>query len=152
SAMRRSRADRTPALAPVRRSQQRLASRPAAALDQSVSISVVVVRQLLSPPNGTRRADPDRALDDMNVAVRTAAVIDEAGNVAADARIDDRAVRQLEAPDVSAPDVAALALEALLVGNLLAGVMNDALVLRNRLCRVDAPPLDFRTPLLDHHL
>ena len=56
--------------------------------------------------------------------------------------VDDRPVRQLEAPDVPAPDVPPLALQALLVGDLLAGVVDDALVLRDGLRRVDAPAVD----------
>ena len=58
-------------------------------------------------------------------------MVDEPGDVAADPRVDDGAVGQLEAPDVAVLDVAPLALEALLVGDLLAGVVDDACVLRN---------------------
>src|SRR5882724_8891323 len=71
-----------------------------------------------------RRANPDDALLDVDVAVRVARVVDEARHVAADAGIDRRAVRQLEAPDVPAPDVPQLALETLRVGDLLARVVN----------------------------
>ena len=77
-------------------------------------------------------------------------MVDEARVVAADAGVDDGPVRQLEAPDVAAPDVSLLAPEAFLVRDLLAGVVDDAFVSRNPLRRVDAPPMDLRSPLLDH--
>src|SRR5947209_4291288 len=98
-------------------SDERLTARAAPALDERVAIRVVVVRQLLAAADRARRADPDASVLDVDVAVRLAGVIDEARDVAADARIDHRAVRQLEAPDVPALDVAPLAAQALLVGN-----------------------------------
>src|SRR5207248_456292 len=90
------------------------------------------------------------AVDDVDIAVRAARMVDEPRVVAANGGVDYRPVGQLEAPDVAALDVAPLPLEALLIGDLLAGVVNDARVLRNLLCRVDAPPMDLRTPLVNH--
>src|SRR5207253_651018 len=99
-----------------------------------------------------RRANPDRAVDDVDVAVGAAGVVDEACVVAADARVNHRAVCELEAPDVAVADVAPLAPEALLVRDLLARVVDDPPVLRNRLRRVDAPSMNPRSPLFDHAL
>src|SRR5581483_12522661 len=107
--------------------------------------------QLLTAPDGARGPDPNRAADDVNVAVRMAGVIDEARDVAADARVDHGAVRQLETPDVAVPDVAALAFQALLVGDLLARVVRDPLVFGDRLGRVDAPAVNLRPTPFDHH-
>src|SRR5436309_4670045 len=132
------------------RSQQVLASGAAPALDQALAVGVVVISELFSLANLPRRANPDRAIDDVDVAVGAAGVVDEAGVVAADAGIDHGAVRQLEAPDVTLFDVARFALQAHLVRDLLAGVVDDARVLRNRLRRVDAPSLNLRSPLFDH--
>src|SRR5262245_25080534 len=101
--MRRSRAGR-------RSSQEDLAAGPAAALDEPFAVGVVVVGDLLAAPDRPRRANPDHAVDNVHVGVGTAGVVDVAGDVAADARVDDRAVGQLEAPDVAALDVATLAL------------------------------------------
>src|SRR4051812_38952692 len=131
-------------------SEQALASGTAAAFDQPFAIGVIVVGQLFAAPDLPRGADPDDAAGDVHVAVRPAAVIDEARDIAADRGVDDGAVRQLEAPHAAAFDVAALALQALLVRNLLARVIDDAFVLRDRLGRVDAPSMDLRSPLFDH--
>src|SRR5205809_6028324 len=132
-----------------RRSQKNLAARAAAALDQPFAVGVVVVGQLLAPADKARRANPDRAVDDVDVAVGAAGVVDEARVVAADARANHRAVRELEAPDVAVADVAALAPEAFLVRDLLAGVVDDSRVLRDCLCCVDAPSMNLRSPLFD---
>ena len=86
----------------------------------------------------------------VDVAIRAARVVDEPREVAADAGVDDGPVGELEAPDVTALNVAPFAFQALLIGDLLAGVINNACVLRNRLRRVDAPPVDLRSPLLNH--
>jgi hypothetical protein len=69
-------------------------------------------------------------------------VVDESGVVAADTGVDDAPVRQLEAPNVSILDVPALALEAFLIGNPLAGIVDNALVLRNVRGRKHSPSLD----------
>ena len=127
-----------------------MASGPAAADNLLFSVSVIVVGQLFTPPDRARRPDPDDPVRDVYVAVRPAGVINETCNVAADRRIDDGPIRQLKAPDVPAFPVPTLAFQALLVGDLLAGVIDDAGVLRNRARGVNAPPMDPRSPLLDH--
>src|SRR5580700_2429797 len=120
-------------------SQQSLTSRTAPTHDQSFPVSPVVVAQLLTFRDGPSGADPNDAVLDLDVAVRTARVVDEPRVVAADAGIDHRPVRQLEAPDVSAPDVAPLTLQALLVRNSFTCVVDDAGVLRDAASRVYAP-------------
>src|SRR5438445_440810 len=112
--------------------------------------SVCFVCALMSPL--LLASDPDRSVDDVDVAVGTAGVVDEARDVAADAGVDDGAVRQLEAPDVAASDVAPLAPEALLVRDLFSRVIDDPFVLRNGLGRINAPPVNLRPPFLDHVL
>src|SRR5262249_39247133 len=87
---------------------------------------------------------------DVDVAIRPARVVDVAGDVAAHAGVDHRAVGQLEAPDVAAANVAAFALEALLIRNLLSGVMNDPFVLMNCLSCVNTPPMNLRLATRDH--
>src|SRR5207237_7780573 len=90
-----------------RPSQKRLAAWTAAAFDEPLAVRVVVVGELLASADPARGANPDRAVDDVDVAVRPAGMVDEPRVVAADAGVDHRAVGQLEAPDVAAPDVAA---------------------------------------------
>src|SRR5436190_438120 len=103
-----------------------------------------------APTDRSRGANPDHAVFDIDVAVRLTGMIYVSRDIAADACVDDRPVRQLEAPDVAAPDVAPLALETLPVGNLLACVMDDARVLRDRFRRVHAPSVDSRSPPFNH--
>src|SRR5215471_1994059 len=134
--MRRTRADRRRPL------EQPLAPRRAAALDEALAVSVVVVRQLFAFPYVPGGPNPNHTVLDVDIAVRTTGMIDVPGVVAAHARVDDPAVGQFEAPDVAMLDVAALPFEALLVRDLLAGVVDDALVLANRRGRVDAPAVD----------
>src|SRR5262249_195814 len=133
-----------------RRSQQRLAARPAAALDEALAVRVVVVGQLLAFTNRSCRAYPDDAVLDVDITVRPARMIDIARVVPAYSPIAGGAVREFEAPDVTAPNVAALAFETLLVRDLLARVVDDACVLGNGRRRVDAPALDLRFPPFDH--
>src|SRR4051794_17038772 len=97
------------------RSDQTLAPRPAAALDEALAVGVVVVGELFSLPNRARRANPDHALLDVDITVRPARMVDEPRQVAADAGVDHCAIRELEAPDVALLNVAALPLQALLV-------------------------------------
>src|SRR5581483_7836233 len=149
---RRSRADRK-CVVTARRSavsQERLAIRAAAALDQPVAVGVIVICQLFALSNAARRPDPDDAVLDLDVAVRPARMIDESGDVAADAGVDDGAVGQLEAPDVTALDVPALAAKALPVGDFFAGIVDDLRVLGNRLGGKHAPAVNSRTPFLNH--
>ena len=127
-----------------------MASGPAAADDLLFPVSVIVVGQLFTLPDRARRPDPDDPVGDVHVAVRPASVIDKTRDVAADRRIDDGPPRQFDAPDVPAFPVPTLAFQALLVGDLLAGVIDDAGVLGNRARGVDAPPMDLRSPFLDH--
>src|ERR1043166_3906797 len=107
-------------------SQAGLTSRPAAARDQLLTVRVVVVRQLFALPDVPRGADPDRPADDLAVAVRLAAVVDEAREIAADVRVAHPAAVHREAPDASALQVARLAFQALLVIDQLARVVDDA--------------------------
>src|SRR3974377_269142 len=111
-------------------SEEPLTAGLAPALDEGFPIRVVVVRQLFALSDVARRAYPDDALLDVDVTVGAARVVDEPRDVAADARVDHRAVGQLEAPDLAAFDVAALAPEAFPVRDALAGVVDDACVLR----------------------
>lgn len=111
---------------------------------------MIVVGQLFTLTDRARCPDPDDPAGDVHVAVRLAGVIDKARDVATHCRVDDGPIRQLEAPDVPVLPVPTLALQAFLVGNLLAGVIDDACVLRNRVRGVDAPSMDLRSPLLDH--
>ena len=82
----------------------------AAADDLLFTVSVIVVGQLFTLPDRSRRPDPDDPAGDMHVAVRAAGVIDEACDVAPDCGIDDGPMRQLEAPQVPAFPVLTLAL------------------------------------------
>ena len=90
-----------------RASQDDLAARPAAARDGARAVGVVVVGQLFTAPDVSRRANPDRLANDLRVAIRAARVVDEAGHVAADGGIARVEPVQLEAPDVPGPQVAA---------------------------------------------
>ena len=131
-------------------SQQGLASRTAAALDEPFPVGVVVVSQLFAATDCFRGTYPDRAVNNVNVAVRPARVIDESCDVAADAGVDDAAVGQLETPDVSLTNIPTLALETLMIRNSLARVVHDPCVLRDWSGRVHSPALDFGFPSLDH--
>src|SRR5207247_2040847 len=93
------------------RSDQSLAVPPAPALDAAIAVGVIVVGELFSAPDRARGADPDHAVTDVDVAVRAAGMIDEPREVAADPRIDNGPLRELEAPDVAGLHVAPLALE-----------------------------------------
>src|SRR5688572_23571784 len=82
------------------------------ALNRLLSVRVVVVRQLLPRLDVARRADPDDIADDLAVAVRSARVVDEAGDIAADVGIADPSAVHGEAPDLAPRQVPRLALEA----------------------------------------
>src|SRR5262249_13985201 len=77
-------------------------------------------------------------------------MVDEARDVAADGRVDDRPVGQLEAPDVATPDVSPFPLQAFAVRNLLARVVDDPLVLRDSCGGKYAPSMNLRSPFLNH--
>src|SRR5262249_48168871 len=131
-------------------SQEDLTVRPAAALDEAFAVRVVVVGDLLATPDPPRRANPDHAVDDVDVGVGTAGMVDVARDGAADAGVNHGSIGQLEAPDVPACDVAALALQALLIRDLFPGVVHDPRVLGNRRDGVDTPTMNLRASLLDH--
>jgi hypothetical protein len=69
-------------------------------------------------------------------------MVDVAGDVAPDAGVNHRPVRELEAPDVTVPDVPPLAPEALGIRDLLAGVIDDSRVFRDGSRRIDTAPVD----------
>src|SRR5665213_791971 len=122
--------------------QEALASLAAPAHDHALTVGVVVVGELLTLLDHPRGADPDDPLLDVDVAVGPAGVVDEPRVVAAHPGIDHRAVRELEAPDVAGLHVPDFALQAHLIGNLLAGVVDDAFVLRNGFGCIHAPSMD----------
>ena len=122
----------------------------ASAFEESFAIRVVVIGQLFALSDGARRANPDDAVFDVDVTIGPARMIDEPRDVAADVGVDHRTVRQLETPDVAGSDVAQFALEAFLVRDLLAGVVDDALVLGDGLGGEHAPPVNLRSPFLNH--
>ena len=77
-------------------------------------------------------------------------MVDEPRDVAVDAAVNHRAIRELEAPDVPRADVAPLPLQALVIRDLLARVVDDALVLRDAGRRIDAPSVDTRSTFGNH--
>src|SRR4029453_14268975 len=111
----------------------------AAAGDHRIAPRVVIVGQLFPRANRAPRADPDHTILDLDPAVRSAGVIDEARDVAADTGVDDPAAVQRETPDAALLQVLPLAREALLMCDLLARIVDDPSVLRNRRRRVHAP-------------
>src|SRR5947207_3039914 len=131
-------------------SEEALTPVAAPAPDQPFAVGVVVVGELLPFSNPPGRADPNHTVADVDVAVGSAGVVDVARDVSADAGVDDRPVRELEAPDVTATDVAALAFEALAVRDLLAGVVHDPSVLVDGRRCVHTPTVNARSSPLDH--
>src|SRR5262245_46417606 len=75
------------------------AARPASARDSRHAFRVVVVGELFASPNPPRCNDPNRAIDDVRVAVRVAGVIDVSGDVAAHGRIAGPPIVDVEDPD-----------------------------------------------------
>src|SRR5207237_9575736 len=100
-------------------SEHRRAAGPAVALDRSVAVGRIIVRQLFTLTDVPRGADPDRIADDLRIAVRLARVIDVARDVSADRRIANIQTIQLETPDATASQVSLLAPETLATGDLL---------------------------------
>src|SRR4051812_7950743 len=84
-----------------RKSQKRLAAWTTAAHDQPLAVGVVVIGELFAFADLPRRANPDDAVLDVDITIGPARVIDEARVVAADRRIDDRALRERKTPDVT---------------------------------------------------
>src|SRR3954462_10599930 len=60
------------------------ASRATAARNRALADDRVVVSQLFAAPDRARRPDPDRLVDDIEVTVRPARMVDEAHDVAVD--------------------------------------------------------------------
>ena len=119
------------------------ATRAAAARNRLRSVGRIVVGQLFTLPDIARRADPDRLAYDLGVAVRFARVVDVARDVPADGGVPDVQPIELEAPDVTSFQVSDLALQTLPVGDLLPGIVDDALVLGNRLGSKNPPAFNF---------
>src|SRR5688572_3913183 len=120
---------------------------------------MVVVGELLARLDIARGADPDRAADDLRVAVRLAGMIDEARVVAVNIGIAHPSGVDREAPDLAALEVLGFALQAFLVVDQLTGVIDDARVLVDRLEREHAPamqlrvaPRDTRRPRFPRHV
>src|SRR4029079_8131376 len=101
--------------------------------DHLVALGVVVVGQLFAGLDPARRADPDRLVDDVDPAIRLAGVIDEPRDVAADVGVPAPLAIHAEHPDAALAELAVLARLALLVGDQLSGVVDDPLVLVDRL-------------------
>src|ERR1700733_9034350 len=99
-------------------SQQVLTAGPTPAFDQTLAIGVVVIGQFLAPPDPARRPDPDRAAENVDVAVGPARMVDEPGVVAADAGVNHRPIGELEAPYMPVLDVSRFPLQAHLVRDL----------------------------------
>ena len=116
-----------------------LAARDAVAGDARRAVGVVVVAQFLALPDVARGPDPDRVADDLAVAVRLAGVVDVLGDVAAHLGVAHPPAVDREAPDVAAPQLVGLAGLALPGRDLLAGVLDDAGVLGDRVQGEDAP-------------
>src|SRR5205823_2323919 len=120
-------------------SEHRPAAGPAPALNRSVAVSRVIVRQLFTLADVPRGADPDRIADDLRIAVRLARVIDVSRDVSADRRIAHVKMIQLEAPDPPSFQIPLLAPEAFAAGDLLACIVDDARVFRDGMGGKHAP-------------
>src|SRR5262245_53613582 len=133
----------------MRRPEQRVSQASfapglAAALNQLLTVRVIVVRQFFTGLDVLRRPNPDGASDDLTVAVRLTGVIDEAGNVPVHVGVADPLSIDRETPDASLLEVASLALQALFVIDQLTGVVDDSGVFVDWLKGEDAPPVKFR--------
>src|SRR5262245_8172407 len=121
------------------------AAGPAAAGDSARADDRVVVGQLFAPADIAPGADPDRLVYYLEPAVRRARVVDEPRDVAADVRIAAPVPVHPEHPDTALGEVPLLALFAFVVAHQLAGVVDDAAVLRNMLRREHAVSMDRRS-------
>src|SRR5262245_57420575 len=131
----------------TRRSDLVGAPRTAAARYRPFADDRVVVRQLLASANRPRRLDPDRLVDDLEVAVGRARVVDEPRHVAADVGIPAPRAVHAEDPGAAFREIPRLARLALpVVANQLAGVVDDARVLRDGLAGEDAEAVYRRAP------
>ena len=111
------------------------------ARDVAVAIGHVVVGQLFAFADSSRRADPDRVANDVDVAVGMARVVDEARDVAAHGRVAHPPPIDLKTPDQSFPDVSTLTLQAFLVRDLLTRIIDDPLVLVDPFRGEHSPPV-----------
>src|SRR5262245_2296031 len=126
------------------------ASRTAAARNRALADHAIVVGQLLAAADVSCGADPDRLVDDEEVAVRRARVVDEPRDVAADVRVAAPRAVDAEDPELAAPAVLLLARFAVVViSDQFAGVVDDPGVFRNRPGRKHAVSMHTRTAPLD---
>src|SRR5581483_2961725 len=122
----------------------------AAAGDRRRPDRLVVVGELFTAADVPRRLDPDGLVDHFEVAVRRARVIDEPRDVAADVRVAAPRAVDAEHPDASLGEISFLArLARLVVADQLAGVVDDACVLRDRLGGEHAIPVHRRSTARD---
>src|SRR5690606_14991777 len=103
---------------PIGMSEHVRATRPAAAGEARPAVGFVLVGELLTDVDIASGANPDDVADDLRVAVRPAAVIDEPGDVAADSGITHPSSIDDEAPDAALCEVLVLALVAFLPRDL----------------------------------
>ena len=132
-----------------RASEHALASRSTPTTHRLVTICVVVVADLLTSSDRSSCANPDDALVDLDVTVRRAGVVDEAGDIASHRGVHYPCAIQLEAPDVPLGQLSLLAGNAVLRPELLAGVVDDPLVFRNRRSREHTPSVNTGASSLD---
>src|SRR5205807_3316978 len=106
---------------------------PTAAWNRALADRSVIVGELFTRADRSGRANPDRLVDHLEVAVRRARVVDETRDVAADARVAAPRSVHAKYPQFTAPLVCVLArLAVRAVANQLASIVDDASVLANR--------------------
>src|SRR5262245_59435906 len=144
---------------PVHRGSDEIqAAGSTAAGDGALADDSVVVGQLFAAANRARRPNPDRLVDYLEPAVRGARVVDEARDVAADRCVAAPYAVDPKYPHTAFAQVAFFARVAVfVVSNQLAGIVDDAAVLRYRFRREDPvtmhrrlAPHDPRQNLLTH--
>src|SRR5262245_7158872 len=99
------------------------------AADRSLAICSVVVGQFLAFTYLFAGANPDRPLDNFDPAIRSARMIDEARDVAANGPIAAPPAVHPEDPDATLRKITFFASFALIVSYQLAGIVDDAPVL-----------------------
>ena len=125
-----------------RASEHALASRSTPTTHRLITVGVVVVADLLTLSDRSSCTNPDDVFVDLDVTVRRAGVVDEAGDIASHLGVHYPCAIQLEAPDVPLGQLSLLAGNAVLRPELLAGVVDDPLVLRNRRSREHTPSMN----------
>jgi len=120
-------------------SQNPTAARPAQALDAGHTFRVVVVGQLFAFSDRSCGDDPDRAADDVRIAVRPARVIDVPRDVAAERSITRPPFIDVEDPDPLPRQISLLPAPALGLGYQRALVLDDTGIFVDRLAGIDAP-------------